>query len=106
MMAKLVGTRSPRNCSAFYQDLRSAAVAFIHECLLGCGANPLLIGVARCIAVAADDFLTYLNSHQPFFLIPVPGNFHTVCAHGSAPRNGNIHRCRVRELPTEHSLEN
>src|SRR5205823_12672159 len=62
-------------------DLTIRFVAVINKRLLGGCTDPLFVGIFRRVAITTNDFFTSLNSHQPFFLLAIPGGFYTVGSH-------------------------
>src|SRR5260370_923524 len=66
-------------------------VAFIAHGVFGGGAQSLLVGVFRCVAVTANDFFTALDADQPLGLAGVPGDFHAIGGAKILPRRDCVH---------------
>jgi hypothetical protein len=56
-------------------------VAFILYGFLNSDAKSLIVCIFRCTAMTTNHLFTILDPNQPFRLVGIPRNFHTICTH-------------------------
>src|ERR1700729_1248504 len=75
-------------------------VAFILYGFLNSNAKSLVVCSFRRIAMTTNHLFTVLDPNQPFRLVGIPRNFHTICTHSSL-RLKSIPHCNARRVVPE-----